>query len=88
MINISGKNKAKVLAALYNASHPQGLGILHLNPVDMDQKQAAELLKDRAYFDYLMGRVMRVDLSGDSFDEWGYDRGNGIGAAQRAVNSA
>lgn len=31
MINIKGLNKGAVLAALYNKTHPQGLGILHLD---------------------------------------------------------
>lgn len=57
MVNIKGLNKAKVLAALYNASKPLGLG-------------------------------MKVDLSSDEeFDDWLYDRDNGVGAAQKAVNS-
>lgn len=34
MINIKGLNKAKVLAALYNASKPLGLGILQYDPKD------------------------------------------------------
>ncbi len=32
MINIKGLSKAKVLAALYNASKPLGLGILQYDP--------------------------------------------------------
>lgn len=57
MINIKGLNKAKVLAALYNASKPLGLGILQYDPKDMSEKEAAELLKEQSYFDYLKGRV-------------------------------
>lgn len=40
MINIKGLNKAKVLAALYNASKPLGLGILQYDPKDMSEKEA------------------------------------------------
>lgn len=36
-------------------------------------------------FDYLFGRVMKVNLSGDWFDEQFYDRDNGHGVAARAV---
>lgn len=39
-------------------------------------------------FDYLNGRVMKVSLSGDEFDPWGYDRDNGQGAAERALKGA
>jgi hypothetical protein len=31
----------------------------------------------RLYFDYLFGRPLKVDLSGDEVDAWGYDRDNG-----------
>jgi hypothetical protein len=40
----------------------------------------------RLYFDYLYGRCLKVDLSGDQVDPWGYDRDNGgPGAFQRVV---
>lgn len=88
MVSIKGLSKASVLAALYNCSHPLGLGFLQYTPENMTEQEASELLKHRDYFDYLKGRVMKVDLSGDdSFDERLYDRDNGIGAAQRAVDS-
>lgn len=87
MINIKGLSKAKVLAALYNALKPLGLGILQYDPQNMSEKEAAELLEEQSYFDYLKGRVMKVDLSSDEeFDEWLYDRDNGIGAAKEAIN--
>lgn len=87
MVNISGISKGKVLAALYNASHPLGMGFLHYDPIPMTEGEADELLKCRTYFDYLKGRVMKVDLSNDSeFDERLYDRDNGIGAAQRVID--
>ena len=40
------------------------------------------------YFDYVNGRVMKSDLSGDEFDTWGYDRDNGEGAAEKALKKA
>lgn len=87
MIDIKGR-KAEVLAALYNASHPQGLGFLHFSPpYPMSIEQAEALLAKGAYFDYLQGRVMKVDLSGDELDPRLYDRDNGAGAAQRAIDS-
>ncbi|MBI4157817.1 hypothetical protein HY502_03135 [Candidatus Woesebacteria bacterium] len=86
-IDLKGLNKAAVLAALYNASKPQGRGFMHYDPTPMTVEQAEELLNQGTYFDYLMGRVMKVDLGGDSLDTWGYDRDNGEGAAQRAIVS-
>ena len=88
MLNISNYNKADVLAALYNHSRPQGLGILHFEPKDMTKEEAEALLKEYTYFDYLQGRVMKVDLASDiEFSPHLYDRDNGRGAAERAIKS-
>lgn len=86
-IDLSGLDKAEVLAALYNASFVQGLGFMNARSGEMTTEQARELLKDQTYFDYLYGKVMKVDLSGDMLDVWGYDRDNGQGAAKRVVDS-
>lgn len=43
-IDISKADKAAVLAALYNASRPQGLGFLKAIPGDMSLDQAREAL--------------------------------------------
>jgi hypothetical protein len=85
MINISDMNKAEVLAKLYNASQPLGMGFLHFTPEPMELDEAQQLLEEGTYFDYLKGRVMKVDLSKDAFDPWLYDRDNGQGAAARAL---
>lgn len=63
MVDISNLSKGKVLAALYNASHPQGMGILHFNPAQMTEEEANGLLQQQTYFDYLMGRVMKVEIT-------------------------
>lgn len=84
-INISGLDKAEVLAALYNNSKAQGMGWLHFDAAPMTANEARELLKESTYFDYLKGRVMKVRLNSDVLDTWGYDRDNGEGAAQRAI---
>lgn len=95
MIKIAGVNKAFVLAALYNASRVQGMGVIQAAfrdskglPYIMPVKEAEELLKEHTYFDYLYGRVMKVDLSSDEeFDERLYDRDNGPEAARDALES-
>jgi hypothetical protein len=84
-ISLIGLDKAKVLAALYNASKPQGRGFMKYNPAPMTRETAEQLLQHGTYFDYLSGRVMKVDLSGDELDPWGYDRDNGQGAAKRVI---
>lgn len=87
MIDIRGLSKADVLIALYNHAKPRGMGYLHYTPTDMTPEQATELLDalPDSYFDYVGGRVLKVDLSGTSFNEALYDRDNGTGAAERAL---
>lgn len=85
-IDISKLDKAEVLAALYNNSKQQGMGFLNARGREpLTKEQAAELLKETTYFDYLAGRVMKVELKGDTLDPWLYDRDNGTGAAARAL---
>lgn len=68
----------------------------------MTPEQAAEEILDRrerckqttqgrgeckeVYFDYLHGRVMKVDIGGPTLDPWLYDRDNGAGAAAAVVD--
>lgn len=86
MINIKGLDKAELLVELYNHSHQQGLGMLH-PLVNLTVEDAKKLLEEQTYFDYLYGKVMKVDLSNDEeFDEWLYDRDNGQGMAQSVVD--
>jgi hypothetical protein len=78
-IDISGLSKAQVLAALYNASSPGGMGFLPaaMTPGDMTVEQAQEILQRQTDFDYVNGRSFKVDLTGDILDPWLYDRDNG-----------
>ncbi len=90
MIDISKRDKAEVLAVLYNNSKVQGMGFLHATPEAMTKEEAKELLEDgreRKYFDYLKGRVMKIDLTGEQLDPCLYDRDNGQGAAERAIST-
>lgn len=100
-IDIKGIDKAELLAALYNNSRPMGMGFLQARDGVMTIEQAqAEIKtgddsarmfgKDGSHrelrFDYLRGRPLKADISGDSFRPWGYDRDNGgEGAAARIV---
>lgn len=88
MIKIPQGKKAAVLAALYNNSRVQGMGFLQAEPGNMSEDEAQKLLDSgTTYFDYLKGRVMKIDLSADEFSPRLYDRDLGDGAAQRAVES-
>lgn len=87
-INIKGLDKAKVLKALYDHSHIQGLGFLQAVPDNMvSVEHCRELLTHQTYFDYLYGKILKVDLSGDILDSRLYDRDCGEGAAKRAIES-
>lgn len=87
IINIKDLDKAEVLAALYNSSKLQGMGFMQAKNGDMTTSQAQELLDSgQDYFDYLHGKVMKIDLSGDELETALYNRDNGSGAAERAIS--
>lgn len=87
MLNIKGLDKAEVLKELYNNAKVQGLGFLQASANDMQIKEAREILSTQTDFDYLYGRVMKVNLSSDEeFEEWLYDRDNGTGAAKNIID--
>jgi len=85
-INISKMNKAEVLSKLFNNSQPLGMGFLQNHTEKMTVEEAQTMLDDgQDYFDYVRGRVMKIDLSGDVLRVALYDRDNGVGAAGRAL---
>lgn len=86
MVNTTGLNMADVLCALYNRSKPQGMGMLHYDPTPMKCDEAENLLAQSDYFDYLKGRVMKITLKPEGFDERAYDRDNGAGSAEAAIS--
>jgi hypothetical protein len=85
-IKINKNDKAKVLAALYNNSKAQGLGVLHFTSDKMQEYQAKVLLDRNYYFDYLCGRVMKVDMENEEISLRLYDRDNGKGSGALALN--
>jgi hypothetical protein len=90
-VDISGINKAELLAALFNGSQQQGMGFFQVAGArEMSVEQAREIIAkhpepDRLYFDYLHGRVMKVGIGGDVLGTRLYDRDLGQGAAERVV---
>ena len=86
-MDIKGISKAEILRRLYNSSQPLGLGFLHFEPKDMTLKEAEILLEKNKYFDYLKGRVMKIDLSGDELNTWAYNRDNGEGTAEAIISN-
>lgn len=84
-IDLRPLDRAEVLRLLYNSARPQGLGFFHYKDEPMSTDEAKELLKTQTYFDYLHGRVMKVNLGGDGLRLHLYDRDNGAGAGLRAL---
>ncbi len=90
MVNIQGLEKWQVTKALHAKTHAQGMGFLH-DRGELTDEQAKEDVAQhtqdngKIYFDYLRGRVMKVEISGDEFDPWLFDRDNYEGAAQEAI---
>lgn len=84
---IGDLDKAEVLAALYNRARPQGMGFLHYTPEDMTPEDAQGILSDGpwTYFDYLKGRVMKVDLGEDQLRTTLYNQDNGPMAAEQVI---
>ncbi len=62
-------------------------GHIHCRLFCGPQEGARTLLKSHTYFDYLAGRVMKIDLSGDELDPRLYDRDLGQGAAERTIDA-
>lgn len=87
VISTAGLSKAKVLAALYNAARPQGMGFLHYDSTPMTEDQAQEIINSgMLYFDYLKGRVMKISLEDEMIDIRLYDRDNGRGCAELVIH--
>lgn len=91
MVNIKGLDKAAVLVALWNHSHAQGFSFFNERTLTLSEAEAmvnSNIKKNIALnFDYVNGRVIKCDITGDEFDPWLYDRDCGDGAAQRAIDS-
>ena len=87
-MDISGLSKAKVLVALWNASQSQGNSFLDPRFMTPLTEEDAEkiLATGQTYFDYLNGRVMKIDLSKDEVETWLFNRDNGDGSAERAIS--
>jgi len=97
-IDIGGIDKAALLAAFYNHARPFGMGMLHYRPQPMTVEQAREELatgddqsvmfgqrRARLYFDYLHGRLLKIDITDDTLNPRRFDRDYGQGAAAKVV---
>jgi hypothetical protein len=86
-MNIKGVDRGELVAALYNASTPQGMGMLHYDPRPMTKEEGATLVGQ--YLDYVKGRIMKIEIPvegmGDEVHTALYNRDNGMGAAENVL---
>ncbi len=87
-VSIKGLDKVLVLQALWKNCKAQGVSPVHV-PVrtEVSLEECKRGLTESCNFDYWKGKVLKVNLEGDEFDPSCYDRLNGEGAAQRAIDS-
>lgn len=88
-VDITGLDKARLLAALYGGARAQGMGFLQYVPgpmsIDEAREHIAACFGGRLKFDYLKGRVLKVNITGDTMNTALYNRDNGDGFAEYIV---
>ncbi len=84
-VDISDIDKKVLLQALYAHAKPLGMGKLHYIPNHQLTNQEMESILATDYIDYLHGRVMKIDISGDSMETRLYNRDNGEGLAETII---
>lgn len=93
VIDISNKDRNDVLAALYNASTPIGMGFMQYNPMPWTREIAAMYFEEygkpnkegNITFDYVLGRPLKCTFKGNLVYVLGYNNDNEWGLAQRAI---
>jgi hypothetical protein len=93
-IDISGIDRASLLAALYNGTSPIGMGFLAATSGEMCAEEAANIIAGtrafdgRIRFDYVKGRPIKAAFNGDTLERADlYDRDAGEGAALAIIEA-
>jgi hypothetical protein len=86
-IDITGIPKGKVFATLYNHATVKSLHFLKITSKEITQEEADTLLEKQTYFDYINGRVIKMDFSTNSLDTRLYNRDNGPDAAEKVISA-
>lgn len=93
MVNIKDLDKAEVLFALWRGSHAQGMSFLGMVNGCLTLEKAKDIVNELKennrplYFDYVMGHVIKCDITGDEFDDRLYDRDCGEGRAAEVIEA-
>lgn len=79
-IDIKGLTKAEVLMTLFNHAKPLS--------VQISLDEAELFTRESLNFDYApkFAKSLKVDIAGDSFDSFCYDRDNGAGVAKQCID--
>lgn len=85
IIDIKGTDKAQVLLSLYQNS--DYIDKRYINDRSIGLPETTKMIEEEQFYsDYLNGRVIKIDLSGDTIDTKEYDKFNGEGSAEAAIN--
>jgi len=84
-VDISGIDKKMLLQSLYEYAKPLGMGIYHYTPNDTLPNQEMESILARGHIDYLHGRAMKINISGNSVNTFSYNRNHGENAAEKII---
>lgn len=97
VIDISNKDIDEVIAALYNASCPVGVGFMEYDPDTWDASFAhfyLEKFKDEImdeegniYIKYILGRPLNIIIQNGLINVQGYDNDNEQGLAKRVIRT-
>lgn len=92
-MNISDVCKVELFLNLYNRAKVQGKGVFQQKKTPMTIEEARAYMQavfentGRVYFDYVYGRVMKIDLTDNEVSTHLYNRDNGQGAAEEVLAS-
>ncbi len=88
-MDIQKYDKIEVFRVLFDRAQFQGLGLLHNDPKAMTRKEAEDVMASsrNLYFDYVEGRVMKVNLLTNELNTALYNRDNGSNAAEDAIRT-
>ncbi len=78
--------KAEILMLLYNRAVSPGTSFYFSKPNPMKLEEAKEIIATgQTYFDYLHGRVLKIDLAANTLDTSLYNRDNGYMVAENML---
>ena len=90
-INVKEIDKEDLLLILYNNAKPLGMGFFQANNKLMTREEAGSIIKQECQpnscdFDYLNGRPIKTDISGDEVDLRLYKRDNTHVVIENIIN--